>query len=60
MAIEYASLGGKSHASRDNAFQNYLRREGISYAEWEQKQPDAALEELALAYRRLKLKYASR
>jgi len=57
-ALEYASLGGKSHASRENAFQNYLKREGITAAQWEQKQPDAALEELALSMRRLKFKYA--
>jgi hypothetical protein len=60
MAIEYASIGGKSHASRDIAFQSYLRREGISFAEWERRQGlDAASASLVLAYQKLKATYAT-
>lgn len=41
-------------------FQRYLRREGISFAEWERRQrltagPDATSEALALAWRKANL-----
>ena len=62
--METASGRRRSSAKRDiqeiPAFQNHLRREGISFAEWERRQRltaglDATSEALALAWRKANL-----